>query len=426
MASGCLPFRLACRSRRRATAARSSPGPRCSRPRTAASRRSNSDPGKARAAPVSSMSATSSQLRSAGPGRGTACSTRCGRERSVPSACARSCSSPGEALACARSSSRSLIAFRSSSRWIRSTFLIATAVWPATEAAISRSSASIQPPRGTRRARNPTSSSAATSDSTTAEPSVPGPHRVEARRAPAPVRRASSTPSSWADSGRCGAASGGQALHSMSAPPPGSSTYSWQASTDSSLWARLATAGSRSSRVAAAATARARSASPSASASRRRVPWYRRAFSIAPATRLAECMRKSESACVNSLGASACSAITPITCARLVGQRHRHQRLVLLLLGLRHHLDARVVERPLGQEHRLVVLGHPAGQALAGLEAQPADQRRIRLGHRPQHQRAVAGLDEVDEAGVAVDGLARSPPRSPAAPGRGRASTTRS
>ena len=57
---------------------------------------------------------------------------------------------------------------------------------------------------------------------------------------------------------------------------------------------------------------------PSTSASRRRVCSYRRAFSIAPATRLAAWTRKSESASVNSRGASACSEITPTTSPALL------------------------------------------------------------------------------------------------------------
>ena len=65
--------------------------------------------------------------------------------------------------------------------------------------------------------------------------------------------------------------------------------------------------------VVAPATARLRSDRPSTTASRRVVSSNRRAFSIAPATRLAAWTRNSTSLWVNSLGASACSAMTPIT-----------------------------------------------------------------------------------------------------------------
>ena len=91
---------------------------------------------------------------------------------------------------------------------------------------------------------------------------------------------------------------------------------------------------------------------------------------------------------------------------RLGRQRRGAQRLVLLLLGLRDDLDAGIVERVLGDEHRLVVCSHPSRQSLAGLEPELADQRTVGIGHRPKQQRAVVGIDEVDPAGVAIDRLA--------------------
>ena len=144
IANGCFGVSLVWISRSRSATAASPPVDRRISPRSAASRRSNSDPGNARAAACSSDSATDSQPASAGPGRGTACSTRCGIARSLPSAAARSSSSSGVALPCDRSSSRSLIAFRSVSRSISCTFLIATAAWLATDVAISRCSASMR------------------------------------------------------------------------------------------------------------------------------------------------------------------------------------------------------------------------------------------------------------------------------------------
>ncbi len=89
--------------------------------------------------------------------------------------------------------------------------------------------------------------------------------------------------------------------------------------------------------------------------------------------------------------------------ARLVGQGHRYERLVVLLLGLGHDLHARIGEGVVAQEYRLIVGGHPARQTLAVLEPQPAHQRPVRVGHGAQRQRAVGGIDEVHEARVAVD-----------------------
>jgi hypothetical protein len=50
-------------------------------------------------------------------------------------------------------------------------------------------------------------------------------------------------------------------------------------------------------------------------------------------------------------------------------QGNRHDRLVLLLLELGEVLDARVLQRVLGDEDRLAVLGHPAGKAFTALHA---------------------------------------------------------
>ena len=95
IANGCFGVSLVWISRNRSATAASPPVDSRISPRSAASRRSNSDPGNARAAACSSDSATDSQPASAGPGRGTACSTRCGIARSLPSAAARSSSSSG-------------------------------------------------------------------------------------------------------------------------------------------------------------------------------------------------------------------------------------------------------------------------------------------------------------------------------------------
>src|SRR4249919_1307591 len=78
-------------------------------------------------------------------------------------------------------------------------------------------------------------------------------------------------------------------------------------------------------------------------------------------------------------------------------EEDRYQSLVAVLLCLRNNLGARIGQCPLGQEHRLVVLGHPSGQSLAGLEPEPPHERGVRIGHCAQDERGV-GLDHVDEA----------------------------
>ena len=156
----------------------------------------------------------------------------------------------------------------------------------------------------------------------------------------------------------------------------------------------------------AADSARARSDSPSTIDSRRRVSSYSRAFSMAPATSVAAWTRKSESARVNSRGAWACSAITPITWPDLACSGAAHSDWYFSSSASGTTLARGIVGSVLGDEDRLVVFSHPPRQALARLEPQPARQRGVGIGHRPQHQPVVVWIDEVDPAGVAVDGFA--------------------
>ena len=78
--------------------------------------------------------------------------------------------------------------------------------------------------------------------------------------------------------------------------------------------------------------------------------------------------RKSTSSSENSRGASVWAVIAPIALARAPDDRHREQRLELLLLELGHVLRARVGERVVADERGLAVLGRPPGEALAALE----------------------------------------------------------
>jgi hypothetical protein len=82
----------------------------------------------------------------------------------------------------------------------------------------------------------------------------------------------------------------------------------------------------------------------------------------------------------------------------LAHDRHREERLELLLLELGHELVAWIGDRVLG-ERRLVPLGGPPGEALAPLEDDSADELRVGRRSRLEYEPVVV-LDEVDEAGV--------------------------
>ena len=79
--------------------------------------------------------------------------------------------------------------------------------------------------------------------------------------------------------------------------------------------------------------------------------------------------------------------------------RHRQERLVAILGQLVEGLEPRVLERVAAHRHRLAMLGHPAGDALADAQLQPIDDVGVRRLRRAQHQ--VVVLEHVDEARVA-------------------------
>ena len=90
-------------------------------------------------------------------------------------------------------------------------------------------------------------------------------------------------------------------------------------------------------------------------------------------------------------------------------QRHRHERLVLLLLELGEVLDARVGERLLRDEDRLPVLQHPAGDALARRHRDAAAEMRVALRGGAQHDAPPAVLAQEDVGRVRDDGVVDEP-----------------
>ena len=85
--------------------------------------------------------------------------------------------------------------------------------------------------------------------------------------------------------------------------------------------------------------------------------------------------------------------------ARAADDRHGEQRLVALLLELRHVLHPRIGERVLADERRLAVLCGPPREALAPLERDLPDLALVRRRRRAHDEPRVV-LDEVDEAAV--------------------------
>ena len=90
-------------------------------------------------------------------------------------------------------------------------------------------------------------------------------------------------------------------------------------------------------------------------------------------------------------------------------QRHRDERLVLLLLELGEVLDARVGERLLGDEDRLRVLQHPAGDALARRHRDAAAEVRVALRGGAQHDAPAAVLAQEDVGRVRDDRVVDEP-----------------
>ena len=84
--------------------------------------------------------------------------------------------------------------------------------------------------------------------------------------------------------------------------------------------------------------------------------------------------------------------------------RNAEERLVAVLLQLGHVLDARIGEQVLAHVGGLAMLRRPPGEALAALEPDAAGEVAERVGGRPEDERALPLVHEVDEA--RVDGAA--------------------
>ena len=342
-------------------------------------------PGSARTTAVSKASATTSHGSSRCRVRGAAWSTTCGWSRSQPSARARSASSGGDAPPCdevleqildrvalgqpvdqlhAADRHRGLAGDRR-----RDLARLGSAPGASASAA-----------RGSRPGRRPT-----TIGTTIGVPAACSPHRIAASRRPAsPPRRAdfaSSRPSSSACSARpvvlvrrpgraqpqAAAVLEHQHVALLGAQQPVRALrHGGQQRVLAGGGARRREPGRPAPRPAPAGGGCPRTAGRSRS---RRPPGWRRA----PGSR----SRRAELA--RRLGVQRDHADHV---AGLGPQRRGAERLVLLLLGLRDDPDPRVGERVVRDEQRLVVLGHPAGEALAALEPQPPGQRAVRIGAR--------------------------------------------
>ena len=291
-------------------------------------------------------------------------------------------------------------------RSIMRTFVIPTAVWPAIDAASSRSSGSIGRWADIRRASTPTSSSAATSGTTRARPPVRTPQELGHVAAVAAVSRRP---------GQLDAHLGGRERRlggrgvgpRRTAPEPAVGARDHEDLARLGVEEALRAAGHRGEQLLERRGRRhgARQVGQ---------PLDQRQPSSCPLVEAGVLDRARDQArrvhhevrvVLRELaGRLRVKRDDADDLARLAPQGDGDERLVAILLGLGHDLGSRVGERPFGEEHRLVVLGHPSGQPLALLEPEPADERGVRIGHRAQHQRGV-GLDHVDEAGVAVDGV---------------------
>ena len=89
--------------------------------------------------------------------------------------------------------------------------------------------------------------------------------------------------------------------------------------------------------------------------------------------------------------------------------RHRDERLKLLLGELGDVLEAGIGERVLSNERRLAVLDRPPGEALAPFERDVPDEVGIGLRGSPHHEPPVAVLGQVDEAGRDVARVGQQP-----------------
>ena len=116
--------------------------------------------------------------------------------------------------------------------------------------------------------------------------------------------------------------------------------------------------------------------------------------------------RKSESARVNSRGASACSAITPITWPALACSGAAHSDWYFSSSASGTTLARGSSGAFSGMKTAwLCSATHPARPSPGSNRSRPASAE-YGIGHRPQHQPVVVGIDEVDPAGMAVDGFA--------------------
>ena len=260
---------------------------------------------ESRVAATSRLAQTSSH-RASRPVRGAARSTKWGWSRSQPSARARS---PGRGFVrpAERSSRKSLIALCSVRRSIMLTFCTRPRSGPRSSAATSRFSGVDGPRR--RHAHREEPEELLCGDERHDQGTVsrcPAPDERRQACAGAPRPRRGPTRRRPRRGERAVAAAAGATAGEPEPRRRRRGRIPRRLPRAAGRCARRATAGRSCSSVeAAAARPATRSARPSTSASRRRVRSYSRAFSIAPATRLAAWVRKSVSSCVNSRGASA-------------------------------------------------------------------------------------------------------------------------
>jgi hypothetical protein len=81
-------------------------------------------------------------------------------------------------------------------------------------------------------------------------------------------------------------------------------------------------------------------------------------------------------------------------------QRDRDERLEVFLLELGDVLDARILERVLADEGRLVPLERPPRETLASLEHDRSRQASVRIRRGTQHEPLAVAVEQVDEARV--------------------------
>ncbi len=93
----------------------------------------------------------------------------------------------------------------------------------------------------------------------------------------------------------------------------------------------------------------------------------------------------------------------------LEDERHRDERLVLLLLELREVLHPRIRQHVLVDEHRLAVLEHPPGDPLAGAHRDATAEVGVALRRGAQHDPPAALLGEEDVRRVRDDRVVDEP-----------------